>query len=82
MKSSEAIVRFFDFPPFFTKQPNQDTWNKQQELWMELILSFCRSKRLYVLPVDNQIEPFSNPKISSRFLSENLDLFCFSRTIK
>lgn len=63
--------RFFEFPPFFTRQPNQDTWMKQQELWIELILAYCKTRRQSFLIVNSQAEPFINPKIS-RSLSKTM----------
>ncbi|KAI9363364.1 ESCRT-II complex subunit-domain-containing protein [Zopfochytrium polystomum] len=31
------------FPPFFTRQPTSDTWERQKELWGEVILSYCQA---------------------------------------
>lgn len=58
----------FDFPPFFTRQPNQDTWNKQQDLWLQVIMTFCKTNKIYQLPVNGQVEPFTNQKIKSIFI--------------
>ncbi|KAJ3364472.1 Vacuolar protein-sorting-associated protein 25 [Kappamyces sp. JEL0680] len=54
----------YDFPPFFTPQPNQDTWAKQVDLWCDLLLSYCRSQHVFTLAANPQSVPFTNQKIS------------------
>ena len=41
----------YSFPPFFTIQPNLDTREKQLEAWCNLVLSYCKYSKDYVLDV-------------------------------
>ncbi|XP_035661224.1 vacuolar protein-sorting-associated protein 25-like [Branchiostoma floridae] len=58
----------YNFPPFFTIQPNKDTQAKQLEAWCLLVLSYCRHRRQYSLDVtDAQDSPlFHNKKIDRK----------------
>jgi len=47
--SSFTLPSIFDFPPFFTRQPNETTWASQRAIWVTLILDFFRYKRLWRL---------------------------------
>lgn len=35
------------FPPFYTRQLHEETWQKQKDLWIETILGFYGSKRIF-----------------------------------
>uniref|UniRef100_H2ZVP6 Vacuolar protein-sorting-associated protein 25 n=1 Tax=Latimeria chalumnae TaxID=7897 RepID=H2ZVP6_LATCH len=60
----------YNFPPFFTLQPNVDTWQKQLTAWCSLILSYCRHHKLYALTVmEAQESPLFNNKKMQRKLS-------------
>ncbi|KAA1101153.1 hypothetical protein PGT21_009201 [Puccinia graminis f. sp. tritici] len=72
-KTGFKFPSIFSFPPFFTKQPNQQTWAHQASLWQQIILSYCRYHRVFKLDVSNssttlleESELFSNPSISRR----------------
>jgi len=39
----------YNFPPFFTLQPNADTQQKQIDAWCSLVLSYCRHNKIFVL---------------------------------
>ncbi|KAJ1678208.1 hypothetical protein EV182_004556 [Spiromyces aspiralis] len=54
-----------DFPPFFTKQPTETTWNDQKRLWSGLILDYCRHHRLHTLRLSEALKTplFSNSSI-------------------
>uniref|UniRef100_A0A674D404 Vacuolar protein-sorting-associated protein 25 n=1 Tax=Salmo trutta TaxID=8032 RepID=A0A674D404_SALTR len=41
----------YNFPPFFTLQPNVDTRQKQLAAWCFLALSYCRHHKLYTLDI-------------------------------
>uniref|UniRef100_A0AAZ3SP62 Vacuolar protein-sorting-associated protein 25 n=1 Tax=Oncorhynchus tshawytscha TaxID=74940 RepID=A0AAZ3SP62_ONCTS len=41
----------YNFPPFFTLQPNVDTRQKQLAAWCSLALSYCRHHKLYTLGI-------------------------------
>lgn len=34
------------------KQPNKDTWEKQRQMWIDLILSYAKHHRLFSVDVD------------------------------
>nr|XP_033775310.1 vacuolar protein-sorting-associated protein 25 [Geotrypetes seraphini] len=60
----------YDFPPFFTLQPNVDTRQKQLTAWCSLVLAFCRHNKLYILNVmETQESPLFNNKKIQRKLS-------------
>ncbi|CAF4513724.1 unnamed protein product [Rotaria sp. Silwood1] len=40
------ISWYYDFPPFFTLQPNLDTRRKQLDAWCSLVLDYCRLKKV------------------------------------
>ncbi|CDK27067.1 unnamed protein product [Kuraishia capsulata CBS 1993] len=42
----------YDFPPFFTKQPNSQTWQSQLSNWVKLLLAYCKHNRIWILSPD------------------------------
>ena len=56
----------YSFPPFFTIQPNTDSWLKQQEMWIDLILAFQRHNQSFILNTDPTAEPFTNKSINRK----------------
>lgn len=63
----------FQFRPFFTLQPVQETREKQLKLWRELVLSYHEHHRLYVLASTASDELFRNPAIDRQLPSEGVD---------
>jgi ESCRT-II complex subunit VPS25 len=61
---------FVDFPPFYTRQPVLETWQKQRSLWSEHILSYCRQHRLFRITYNQPAELFHNASINSTPLTE------------
>uniref|UniRef100_A0A3Q2ZZN5 Vacuolar protein-sorting-associated protein 25 n=1 Tax=Kryptolebias marmoratus TaxID=37003 RepID=A0A3Q2ZZN5_KRYMA len=62
----------YNFPPFFTLQPNVDTRQKQLAAWCSLVLSYCRHHKLYTLDVmEAQESPVFNNKKIERILISN-----------
>ncbi|KAK3529205.1 hypothetical protein QTP70_021428 [Hemibagrus guttatus] len=60
----------YNFPPFFTLQPNVDTRQKQLAAWCSLALSYCRNRKLYTMDVlEAQESPMFNNKKIERKLS-------------
>ncbi|KAJ2770137.1 hypothetical protein IWQ56_002279 [Coemansia nantahalensis] len=59
------LPEIHSFPPFFTRQPNEDTWKEQRRLWCDLVVAFCRHHRRSALAVAEAVNepPFSNPRI-------------------
>ncbi|ANB13316.1 ESCRT-II subunit protein VPS25 [Sugiyamaella lignohabitans] len=41
----------FEFPPFFTKQINEQTWKSQLASWDSLILAYCQHYKVWKLSV-------------------------------
>uniref|UniRef100_A0A673GDH6 Vacuolar protein-sorting-associated protein 25 n=1 Tax=Sinocyclocheilus rhinocerous TaxID=307959 RepID=A0A673GDH6_9TELE len=66
----------YNFPPFFTLQPNVDTRQKQLAAWCSLVLSFCRHRKLYTLDVlEAQESPvFNNKKIERKLSVEAIQV--------
>ncbi|KAK9378630.1 ESCRT-II complex subunit-domain-containing protein [Kockiozyma suomiensis] len=56
----------YSFPPFFTRQPNSQTWTSQLSLWSSLILGYCRYNRIWRIDLNTAIEwdLFSNKEIN------------------
>lgn len=62
----------YDFPPFFTLQPNENTRLKQLQSWCELVLNYCKHNRIFRLNIiDYQSsELFQNKKIDRKLSIE------------
>ncbi|KAM0756251.1 DUF852 domain-containing protein [Meredithblackwellia eburnea MCA 4105] len=57
----------YSYPPFFTKQPNEQTWAHQSSQWTALILAYCRHHRTFRLDLSDetcQTELFKNKSIN------------------
>jgi ESCRT-II complex subunit VPS25 len=39
----------YNFPPFFTKQPNKNTYQAQLEQWKEIILGYCKANKIWII---------------------------------
>lgn len=46
---SFQFPKIYNFPPFFTKQPNEQTWTAQRQQWTELVLAYCRFYRVWII---------------------------------
>ena len=59
----------YNFPPFFTIQPNSDTRQKQVEAWCDLVLNYHKATKSYVLDVNEAtgLPLFYNDKINRKF---------------
>lgn len=62
----------YNFPPFFTIQPNLETRRAQLEAWRSLISDYCQHKNIHQLHLRDCINkpPFCNESIDRRL---NLD---------
>jgi ESCRT-II complex subunit VPS25 len=58
----------YDFPPFFTIQPNATTREKQLEAWAQLILHYCNHNSIYTADITQlaETELFNNRTINRR----------------
>ncbi|KAJ5899120.1 hypothetical protein N7495_003864 [Penicillium taxi] len=61
----------YNFPPFFTPQPNTNTRRDQLQKWSSLIQSWCRHHRQYRLSL---IEAVESPLFHNAALRKRLDL--------
>lgn len=61
----------YNFPPFFTPQPNSTTRHSQLQKWSSLIQSWCRHHRIYRLSV---VEAIDSPLFHNASLRKRLDL--------
>lgn len=62
-----SFPQIHTFPPFYTRQLHEETWRKQRQLWIEIILAYCAAERIF--EIDLQAESllqsplFYNPQI-------------------
>lgn len=57
----------YNFPPFFTIQPNRDTRKKQLEAWCRLVLDTQKQRKSHTLDVNEaQRSIFSNKEINRK----------------
>lgn len=66
----------FEFPPFFTIQPNLETRKAQLESWRCLILDYCQHHNIHQLHLRDCInkKPFYNEEIDRRLSLDSLKL--------
>jgi uncharacterized membrane protein YgcG len=61
------LPSIYSFPPFFTRQPNAQTYASQKAAWTTLILSYYRAQRVWRIDVNQEtlekIPIFSNKQI-------------------
>jgi len=66
----------YNFPPFFTIQPNIQTREKQLEAWSSLVLDYCQKYSIYSLDLTEavQSELFYNENINRRLCLADIQL--------
>lgn len=66
----------YNFPPFFTIQPNLETRKAQLEAWRSLILDFCQHHNVHQLHLRDWLNkpPFYNESIDRRLNLESIRL--------
>lgn len=57
----QRVVAIYEFPPFFTKQINEQTWAAQKSNWEKVCLEYC--KRLNQWTLDKNSPVFTNSRI-------------------
>ena len=64
----------FDFPPFFTIQPNLETQKMQLETWRSIILDYCQFQNIHQLHLRDWLgkEPFHNKQIDRKLSLDSL----------
>jgi ESCRT-II complex subunit VPS25 len=66
-----AFPSTYNFPPFFTPQPNSTTRHSQLQKWSSLIQSWCRHHRTYRLSL---VDAVDSPLFHNAALRKRLDL--------
>ncbi|ENN72785.1 hypothetical protein HUJ04_013369 [Dendroctonus ponderosae] len=60
----------YNFPPFFTLQPNPETRAKQVQAWKALILDYCKQSKLYLIDAR---EADNGPLFNNASINRKLD---------
>ncbi|ORY26445.1 ESCRT-II-domain-containing protein [Rhizoclosmatium globosum] len=65
----------YSFCPSDSRQPTQETWIRQRTLWIEIILSYCQSQRLFLVDLNELAKSplFDNKTINRRVQREMID---------
>lgn len=58
----------YEFPPFFTKQPNEESWKSQLLTWYRIITEFCRASGKW--QVSHSSPVFTNTRIQRQLPPE------------
>lgn len=70
---------FYNFPPFWTLQDVMDTRRRQCGMWCELILNYCKAKKLTHLVVADELSKpgglFKNESIERQLTTESAVFF-------
>ncbi|SAL98936.1 hypothetical protein [Absidia glauca] len=66
-----------DFPPFYTRQPTDTTWQNQALQWSDVILRYARHYRIFTMNLSQVTAPggsslFENTRIKRRLSLETL----------
>lgn len=66
----------YNFPPFFTIQPNQDTRRAQLSKWRSLVLNYCMANKIYSMETKTASNHplFYNKAIGRQLTSEGLSV--------
>ncbi|XP_071822818.1 vacuolar protein-sorting-associated protein 25-like [Apostichopus japonicus] len=64
----------YEFPPFFTLQPNLETQKKQVTAWCDLVLAYHKHHKIYTLDVKEAVSSpiFNNSKIQRKLSEEEV----------
>lgn len=72
MESGSEEFKFpdiYNFPPFYTKQINEATFQSQLLQWKKIITGYCKHFKIFVIDVDNNIT--NGDKSQKKFIFEN-----------
>mmetsp|Transcript_31339 Transcript_31339/g.35669 ORF Transcript_31339/g.35669 Transcript_31339/m.35669 type:complete len:181 (+) Transcript_31339:32-574(+) len=74
MESGFQFPDYFNWPCFFTIQPNLTTRKRQMEQWNDLIASYSKEKKIFKFNIDDSVdsELFSNPSIKRKLGKDGL----------
>lgn len=76
MSAEFEFPSYYNMPPFFTVQPVVATRKKQSELWGDLILNYCKHKKMYEINVTDMLNSplFFNEAINRKLPAEGIVL--------
>ncbi|KAI5744643.1 vacuolar protein-sorting-associated protein 25 [Diaphorina citri] len=65
----------YNFPPFFTLQPNEETRKKQLEAWRDLVLEYHKKTKTCIIDIQeaDNTALFFNPAISRKLSPEGIN---------
>lgn len=68
--SAAYLPPFYNFKPFFTRQPNEASWQAQLAQWRTFILAYCRHHKIWRLILIDAMETelFYNKEIQSTLI--------------
>jgi ESCRT-II complex subunit VPS25 len=66
----------YDFPPFYTLQPNEKTRFKQLDAWCDLVVNYCKQNRQFELDISEaqNSDLFTNKKIDRKLSIDFIEL--------
>ncbi|KAI1288325.1 Vacuolar protein-sorting-associated protein 25 [Halotydeus destructor] len=66
----------YNFPPFFTLQPNQDTRKAQLDAWRSLVLNYSKHHKVYSMDIKAALNHplFKNTAINRQLTKEGLSI--------
>lgn len=62
----------YEFPPFFTKQPNEDSWKSQLLKWHRIVTEFCKFSGKWQVSYSSPV--FANLRIQRQLPPEAVKL--------
>lgn len=68
------LPRIYDFPPFFTEQPNLDTYQSQLEQWKDVIMKYCEHHKVWALSIVGKPINSENNDAEDEFLADDYEL--------
>lgn len=66
--------KIYDFPPFFTKQPNLDTYQSQLEQWKNVIIKYCEYNKVWALSITGKPINSDIDDTDTDFLADDYEL--------
>ncbi|KAI8061061.1 ESCRT-II complex subunit-domain-containing protein [Gongronella butleri] len=74
MASSQpfSFPPIYDFPPFYTRQPTETTWQSQVQQWSDLILQYARHQHIFTLNLHQATVPGASPLFENKKLKRRL----------
>lgn len=77
MTTSFEFPAFYNYPPYFTIQPVEESRAKQISLWKTLVTRYCEHEKEFVLDLtDSKSRLFNNSAINRSLNTEGRQLIC------